>query len=143
MNTTLEEIEEREFPTTDVITALTGYLVSRNGIGALYDVLNFMTNDNLFTHQLARAFDETKPYLVEQHPDLALLHIPNWDGLAPEQREPAVRAWIEEQLEKFGPTRVVRRIPAEAHKRIDPITEANTLMGKNRSVIPVVVGDPA
>lgn len=36
----------------------------------IYDVLNFMSADNLYTHQLPRVAEEVRPYLIEQHPFL-------------------------------------------------------------------------
>jgi hypothetical protein len=40
----------KEFPTAEVLSAITGHLVCE--IGGVYRVLNWMTGENLFTHQL-------------------------------------------------------------------------------------------
>src|SRR5690348_6456278 len=57
--------ETKEFPSSVVVTAATGYLVC--DMGQVYEVLNFLTNDDLFTHQLPRAFRECKPWLKHRH----------------------------------------------------------------------------
>ena len=41
-------------------------------IGQVYEILNFMTGDNLFTHQLPRACRECRPSLAVQFPWIAL-----------------------------------------------------------------------
>ena len=64
-------MQTKQFHLGDVLSITTGRLVSPRHIDGVYDILNFMTGDNLFTHQLPRASDECKPYLVEQFPQLA------------------------------------------------------------------------
>ena len=59
-------METREFHLGDILSITTGYLVSRRHMKGVYDILNFMTGDTLFTHQLPRAGDECKPYLLKQ-----------------------------------------------------------------------------
>ena len=46
----------REFPLGVVLSITTGKLLCP--IGDVYDILNFLTGDNLFTHQLPRAMRE-------------------------------------------------------------------------------------
>ena len=65
-------MQTKQFHLGDVLSITTGRLVSPRHIDGVYDILNFMTGDNLFTHQLPRAFDECKPYLVAQFPQLAI-----------------------------------------------------------------------
>ena len=64
-------MQTKQFHLGDVLSITTGRLVSPRHIDGVYDILNFMTGDNLFTHQLPRASDECKPYLVAQFPQLA------------------------------------------------------------------------
>lgn len=45
-------------PLGDVLSVTQDALVSRSHIGGVYEILNFMTGDNLFTHQLPRAAAE-------------------------------------------------------------------------------------
>jgi hypothetical protein len=63
-------IPTREFPIDEVLSVYTGRLVARRGIEAMYDLLNWMTGDNLYTHQLGRACAPCKASLLEQFPEL-------------------------------------------------------------------------
>jgi len=60
----------REFHLGDILTITTRKLVSPRGMEGVYGILNYMTNDNLFTHQLQRATKECAPFLLEQFPFL-------------------------------------------------------------------------
>jgi hypothetical protein len=55
---------------SDVLTVTTGRLVSNRHIDSVYDILNFLTGDELFTHQLPRASRECEPWLKAQYPQL-------------------------------------------------------------------------
>ena len=69
--------QTRSFPLRVVLTVTTGRLLTKgagprdNGIGDLYGILNWLTGDDLFTHQLPRAGDAGKPYLLKCFPELA------------------------------------------------------------------------
>ena len=54
-----------------VLSVTTGKLLSRGGIGACYKILNYMTGDELHTHQLPRANKAARPAVLAQHPQLA------------------------------------------------------------------------
>jgi hypothetical protein len=109
--------ETRTFHLGDVLTITTGRLVSPRHMDGVYDVLNFMTGDNLFTHQLPRAMDECQGPLLAQHPDLAAIEVPHLDG------EAEVVTWLAAQVERYGETRAVAPLAAEDHTYIDPLTE--------------------
>src|SRR3990167_2376272 len=66
----MKTMQTKQFHLGDVLSITTGRLVSPRHIDGVYDILNFMTGDNLFTHTLPRASDECKPYLVAQFPQL-------------------------------------------------------------------------
>ena len=61
----------KQFHLGDVLSITPGRLVSPRHMEGVYEILNFMTVDNLFTHQLPRACDECGPYLVEQFPQFS------------------------------------------------------------------------
>ena len=63
-------MKTKKFHLGDVLSTTTERLVSPRHISGVYDILNFMTGDDLFTHQLPRASEECKPYLLEQFPQL-------------------------------------------------------------------------
>lgn len=61
------------FHISDVLTVTTGRLVSARHMDGVYDILNFLTGDELYTHQLPRAMRECEAFLRIQFPDL-------WNG---------------------------------------------------------------
>ncbi len=58
----------RTFTLETVLSITTGVLLT--DIGNVYDILNYMTGDNLLTHQLPLAADICKHAIWKQHPKL-------------------------------------------------------------------------
>jgi hypothetical protein len=108
--------EQKLFHLGDILSITTGKLVSKRHIEGVYDILNFMTRDNLFTHQLGRAADECRPALLAQHPQLATITA---GKVTPDN----FKAWIEAQCAEFGDELMVQQLPEHAHEVIDPMSE--------------------
>lgn len=125
----------RDFALGDILTITTGRLVNTRGMDAVYDLLNFMTGDSLFTHQLPRAQEACGPALLVQHPDLTEVVEPTW--LAGEEE---CDRWVAEQVSRLGETRPVAPLAPGAWLHIDPITEME-MIRPDAQVIPVVVPD--
>jgi len=124
--------ERREFHLGDILTVTHDRLVSPRHIDGVYDILNWMTRDNLYTHQLPRAAEECKPALFSQHPQLAAIDATkvtsdNW------------REWLDEQCARFGETLLVERLEEHMHEFVDPISEAAEKVHPSR-IVPIVVG---
>ena len=120
----------KDFHLGDILSITTGRLVSPRHMDGIYDLLNFMTGDSLFTHQLPRACEGP---LLAQHPDLAAIEVPEeFSG------EEGVRAWLAEQVARYGETRKVAPLHADDHTRIDPLTEMRKAAPQAK-VIPVIV----
>ncbi len=96
----------KNFHIGDVLSITTGCLVSPRKMEGVYDILNFMTGDNLFTHQLPRASDECKPYLFKQYPQLK--DVVDASSVTPENWQ----EWIDQQVARFGENLTVCPIPA-------------------------------
>ena len=109
---------EREFHIGVILSVLTGRLLSPTmpPIAGVYDILNFMTGDNLFTNQLPRAADECRPSLAKQHPDLAAVDA---SGVTEENWADLLAEWCV----SYGAVRSVRPILPEDHEWIDPVSE--------------------
>ena len=68
----------KRFHISTILTITTGRFVAIDektnelDFDLVYQILNYMTSDNLYTHQLPlpRASDECKPYLLDQFPQL-------------------------------------------------------------------------
>lgn len=124
----------KRFHLGDVLTITTGRLVSLRHMEAVYDVLNWMTGDNLMTHQLPRAMDECQPHLLAQHPDLAGIEVPDFGDGPREQLEIAIADWLAEQVARFGEYREVAALADGDHTVIDPLEE----LAMNYPNIPVI-----
>ena len=143
-------METKQFPLRVVLTVTTGRLLTErkgerdNGIGDLYELLNWMTNDDLFTHQLPRASRECKPWLLRWFPEL--------ERFGSDESLSVLDAAIKEHgpdigcgawLLSLGQTSSydVPRIPRDDHEYIDPIQEAAEMAGTARVIAIIVDGD--
>jgi hypothetical protein len=127
--------ETRDFHLGDILSVTTGLLVSSRHIDGVYDILNWMTGDSLFTHQLPRAGEECKGPLLAQHPDLAEVQVP--DAFTGKEH---VLAWLAEQVERYGETRPVAPLAEVDHTRINPLDELR-MIRPDAPVIAVDLGD--
>ncbi len=125
--------QNRKFHLGDVLTVSTGALVSPRHMEGVYDILNYMTGDNLFTRQLPRALGECRPWILRQHPQLAECDASDVDKLNWED-------WLSRQVDLFGEELTVEPIPQDDHERIDPITEAESMVNKDKIIV-VQLGD--
>lgn len=74
-------MQKRVFKLEEVISAVRGVLLC--DIGQIYEVLNFLTGDDLMTHQLPRAGKDVQPSVFAQHPflkdlDLSRINKDTW-----------------------------------------------------------------
>jgi hypothetical protein len=128
----------RTFHLGDVLSVTTERLVSPRHIEGIYDILNYMTGDNLFTHQLPRANRECAPSLLAQHPQLAEVQVPDSFG---EDPEAAVATWLSEQVARYGEELPVEPLVEGDHTRIGPLEELGLMGVSPDRIIPVVVPD--
>lgn len=112
----MTEVKTKEMPTVDVLSTITGRLIGE--IGGVYEVLNWMTGESVFTHQLPR-MREARPVMVAAHPSLQQaideaeqVNPGNW------------KEWRDRWLDRYGPTISVPKMNHHQHERIDPISEA-------------------
>lgn len=122
----------KRFHLGDVLSITTGKLVSPRHIDGVYDILNWMTGDNLFTHQLPRASRECRSYLKTQFPILA-----DEDGAGCPRSE-HWKDWLDGCVKRYGEWFDVEPLPAHAHEFIDPISEAAEKIHPDR-IIPITL----
>lgn len=120
--------DTRTFPIADVLTITTGRLLAPDLMTSVYRVLDFLTGDQLMTHQLGRALEARRPQVIEQHPWLGELHAPPGDDAL---------LWVG-AMEAEHPEVELSPIPGWEHR--DPIEEAVEMFGADK-VIAVVAGD--
>jgi hypothetical protein len=131
----------KTFHLGDILSITTSRLVSPRHIDGVYDILNWMTGDNLFTHQLPRASEECEGPLLAQHPDLANVVVPDSFGETADEAKAAVDRWLAEQIAVYGETREVAPLAAVDHTAIDPLTEMQSMIRPDTEIIAVVAPD--
>ena len=144
--------ETKKFHIGDVLSITTGLLVSPDHIGGVYQILNYMTRDNLFTHQLGRAADECKPYLLKQFPWLAsdefqgvvdklknsLANNKSSEGeMANKTASYIVNSWLKKQvIPKTGEFVEVEPLPSDTrYEHKEPIAELVKMAGKKKVIV--------
>ena len=128
----------KDFDLGDILSITTGKLVSPRYMEGIYDILNYMTDDNLFTHQLPRAMRECREPLLTQHPELAEVDLPN--DIEPDA---AIFTWLDEQKAIYGQELPVWQLGTDgvgSHERRDPLAELADMIGPER-VVSVVVNE--
>jgi hypothetical protein len=115
--------DERAWHLGDILSVVTGILVAPDGMVAVAALLDFLTGDQLFTHQLPRAGEVCGPWLRELFPDLAGVD-------AGEMPAGDVAGWLAGMVARFGERRVVRPLPARRWERREPIGELLGMMGR-------------
>lgn len=122
-------MQTRTFDLGTVLSITTGKLLSN--IDNVYEILDYMTGDSLFTHQLPRASRECEPIILRQYPQLKdidanSVNTENW------------KEFLDEQVSKYGNSFEIIPVGLFEHKFIDPITEAIDMMGGEDKVIPII-----
>jgi hypothetical protein len=109
-------MSEKTFPTFAVLSVVTGRLLG--DIGGVYEVLNFMTGESLFTHQLPRVSREAEPVILALHPELAVAV-----AEAEQVNETNWSEWLAKWTARYGVTITVPTLTIAQHERIDLISE--------------------
>lgn len=144
-------METKKFHIGDVLSITTSYLVSPHHMDGVYDILSFMTGNELSTFQLLRASDECKPCLLEQFPQLDTPEIKLAVGelikmfktpSGEKERKKLLLGWFSKLISgKYGvkceEMLKVKPLPKNAHVVRNPIKEAGELMGDPKKVIVV------
>jgi len=136
----------RVFHLKCILSITTGRLLSEKGTRGVYDILNFMTGDNLYTHQLPRASEECRPHLVHQLPWLEGL-APPVDADTPQMARGKplfdwMRETVEASKERGGPFYAIFPLHPEHHEHKDPIEELRQMTNAPIAFIRTG-GDPA
>ena len=132
------------FPIADVLGVTTGRLIGR--IDGIYKILNFMTGDNLFTHQLPRAMEECEPSLREQFPRLMedcpemaarLRDLDSAIEASPRETDAIVDGWAECLRKELDlPSQLeVRPLRAGEHLHIGPVQELRAMVGDDKVIV--------
>jgi hypothetical protein len=133
----------KSFHLGDLVTVVTGRLVSPNHINGANDVCGFVTGEQHMTHQLLRASKTVTPWLLEHLPWLADITVPEFDIPSGASREDAMRIigdWLAGPVSRYGEWHDVTPMPFGAYVGRDPIAELQE-MAPHAQIIAVEV-DP-
>ncbi len=111
-----------EFHLSDILSITTGRLVSREGMAGVYKILNYMTNSELWTHQLPDAAELCRPYLFDQYPDLKFVE---W-----KQDDIDIHCWVGSLISTFGEFLSIESIPVDDHLTTNPFRGLEDFEGK-------------
>lgn len=139
---------KRTFDLRAVLSVTTGRLLTKriserdNGIGALYEILNWMTDDNLYTHQLPRAMQQCAPHLVRLFPelDVAESRLAELDASLGNAADPGrvVAEWIDSLGLKAEYD--IPQIPIDDRSHVDPYVELVAMRGGTDGIVVVDEG---
>ena len=104
-----------KFTTGETISAGTGKLCCP--MEGVYRILNFLTGDNLYTHQLPRAFHACEAWVQQQHPWLSQL---DTTACTPT----TWRQFLADAEERFGKEHELQPLSAGQYESTDPVLEA-------------------
>ena len=129
---------QRTFALGDILSITTGRLVSERHMDGIYDILNYMTGQNLFTHQIPRAMDHCRPVLEALYP--ALSHVALHDELQrlsaalkhTQDPDTVVTQWVRRMIEEHGAALEVPQLSL-AEQFESPIADAIEMMGGDPS----------
>lgn len=122
--------DTKDFPTLDALSAITGVLVSNKGIGCIYEVLNFMTGENLYTHQLPRVGREAQAFMCKRLAGLA--ETCEESKLVTRENYPE---WQARWLARHGETITVTRMNVDDHESIDSLSELAEKVPPKRRIV--------
>lgn len=129
----MSEIDTRRVHLGDVLSITTGRFFAPGGFGDVHALLDFMTGDTLFTHQIPRACEECAPALLRQFPVLAEVQVP-----AEFPDTAAVDRWLAERVAEYGEHFDVAPLGEGEHEHRNPLAELAEMLGPEKPIVVVV-----
>lgn len=120
-------MQTKEFATRDVLSTVTGRLMG--DIGGVYQVLNWMTGESVFTHQIPRISREAIPVVLTAHPTLQQA-IDESEQVTQEN----YATWRDTWEDRYGPTIAVPKFNDDTHEAIDPMSELAEMVHPDKIV---------
>jgi hypothetical protein len=124
---TLGEIRKEVFSLGQVLTVSTSKMLCEK-MGDLYGIMNFLTGDDLFTHQLVRAFKPCKKYVLEQYPGLAGV---DTSSVTPDN----YKEWLSEQVSVYGEVFQLSPMPEGYYEHKDPLSELAEMVPPEKIIV--------
>lgn len=124
----------KEFHLGDILSITSHRLVSPRKIEGVYDILNYMTKDNLMTHQLPRAAEVCGPPLSAFFPWTEEIQWPN-------DFDDADHVWhfLAAQVERYGAMHEVPPLAPGVWEHRNPLEELAEMMRPDQEMLVVGV----
>jgi hypothetical protein len=111
--------QKKSFDLGAILNISTGRLYTN--MNDIYDVLNYLTGDNLFTHQLPRVMEFAQDYILALYPELKGVGVDT-----PISNIEEATAFVNIQKQKFGDKLPLTPMTKESgYISVDPLTEFN------------------
>ena len=109
---------QRDFDLGAVLNITTSRLFT--SMDDVSEVLNYLTGDSIYTHQIPRVMDAAKPYVLSLHPELKGVG----DDVEIHSFEDA-KAFVDEQKKVFGDKLPLKPMSkTDGYSYVDPIEES-------------------
>lgn len=118
----------KAFPTADVLSTITGRLMG--DIGGVYQVLNWMTGESVYTHQIPRISREATPVVLAAYPELAAA-CSEAEQVTRDNWRDFLALWID----RYGETIEVPKFTADTHERIDSVSELTEMVAPSKIIV--------
>jgi hypothetical protein len=139
----IEELNTTKgFPTLAVLSVTSGRLLTQpsradNGFDQIYEVLEWMTDDQPFTHYCSwsHGIEDCKQWIYQWHPEI--IKADKWieNKLIEKCEAEDVKDCQTAMLAKFGETITLQKIPQGYHEIENPIDELFEVGKKNGIII--------
>ena len=112
----------RRFDLGIIISVISGRVFTE--IENMYDILDYLTGDSIYTHQIPRVMDQVRPYILSIYPGL--------EGIGSDAivtcKEEAL-AYIDEKKKIFGDSLPLKPITKESgYSHVDPLEELSEMI---------------
>lgn len=129
----MKEKQTKTFSLAAVLTVITGRLLS--DMGVVYSILNHITGDEIYTHQIPRALKATQPWLLKCFPELrpvpaCLKNLDSWIERDRTGGHEGIKMWLAElkmMFPEIKDTYEVSQMP-DGWTSIDPVPELGSMV---------------
>lgn len=137
-------LKEKSFPLAAVLTVTTGRLLTE--MDHVYEILNWVTGDDVYTHQIPRALQAAGPLLLKRFPELVpasggLRSLDSWIAKDHTGGHEGIRMWLTELQMMFPAIKdsyQIAPISAGQWEHIDPVLEAGSMFDPEKII---TIGD--
>lgn len=117
MNNQESKNNQRSFELGTILSLTTHRML--NDLDKIQEALDFITDDQIMTHQIPRVLDEVTPFILSLYPDLAEVEVD--DSINTKEK---VEAFVNSQKEKFGDRLPLDKMSkSDGYTHVDPLKE--------------------